>query len=48
MAMGAGVIFFGFHGGFRHPEMQPQAAKRAILKIKIRDLVGFGAGAGGK
>ena len=43
MAMGAVVIFFGFHGGFRRPETQPQAAKRIILKIKIRDLVWFGA-----
>jgi hypothetical protein len=36
-------IYFGFHVGFRRSETQPQVATRIILKIKIRDLVGFGA-----
>jgi hypothetical protein len=41
MPVRAGGHFFGFHGGFRHPETQPQAAKRTIFKI--HDLVGSGA-----
>ena len=32
-----------FHGGFKRPETQPQAAKSTILKNLIRGLVGFGA-----
>ena len=43
MSVRPGVHFFRFSYGFKRPETQPQTIKSIILKIKIRDLVRFGA-----